>query len=662
MKKKIYATALIALLAAAVNGHAAPAREESEAVPVMETVVVTASRYAGRIKDLPVHVSVIERRDIEQATARNVPELLRTQTGVQVRDVGGNGRTYRVDIRGFGETAQSNVLVLVDGRRINQADLSGTDWSLIPLERVERIEIVRGGRGGVLYGDNASGGVINIITRGGEGPAVEWRVAGGSYDTLRSSVHLGGRRAGLEYGFSAAYQTTAGYRDHSDSQGSDLGLNLNHDVNDHLGLYLKSGYHTDNTDLPGALKQSDLAAGIKRTASLNPDDFADTDDYYVAGGSEFHFGSASLVSLEASFRERRVFSFASFAGGTFEADTEIDTIALAPQFVVREAVLGLPNQLTLGYDYSRSEEDIHNILFIGVPDKKFFNLEKENHALYLLEEIRPMESLALSAGIRKDWVDFSFFPANGPAAADMDELAYTLGGNYTLSASTQAYISYNRSFRYPVLDELFSFMTNTIMTDMKNQTSDDYEIGLRHAFTPGCSGSVNLFRIDTDDEIFFNPAAGNQNLDGTTRRQGGELSLSGQFGPWRAGGGYTYTDAIIEKGQFAGRQVPGVPVHQAVLEAGYDFARGWSVGVNGKYVGERPFESDFANAFDDQDDYVVLNAGVRYHTARMDAFVNVNNLTNTKYAEFGVLGGFPTEPAFYPSPEINVMAGIKVAY
>ena len=77
----------------------------------------------------------------------------------------GNRRNYRVDLRGFGETAQSNTLVLVDGRRINQADLSGTDWALIPIDRVKRIEIIRGGRGSILYGDNAAGGVISARTK-----------------------------------------------------------------------------------------------------------------------------------------------------------------------------------------------------------------------------------------------------------------------------------------------------------------------------------------------------------------------------------------------------------------------------------------------------------------------------------------------------------------
>jgi outer membrane cobalamin receptor len=134
----------------------------------MEEVTVTATRYEEQPSDVPAHITVITRKDIAESTAQNIPELLRTETGIQVNDIAGNRRNYTVDLRGFGETAPSNTLVLVDGRRINQADLSGTDWTEIPLERVERIEIIRGGRGSVLYGDNAAGGVINIITKKGD--------------------------------------------------------------------------------------------------------------------------------------------------------------------------------------------------------------------------------------------------------------------------------------------------------------------------------------------------------------------------------------------------------------------------------------------------------------------------------------------------------------
>ena len=133
-----------------------------------EEMVVTATRYPKQLDSIPANVSVITADEIENSVARNIPDLLRTQAGLHVTDITGNRASYTVDIRGFGETAALNTLVLVDGRRINSADLSGTDWTTMPLDRVERIEIIRGARSSVIYGDNASGGVINILTRQGQ--------------------------------------------------------------------------------------------------------------------------------------------------------------------------------------------------------------------------------------------------------------------------------------------------------------------------------------------------------------------------------------------------------------------------------------------------------------------------------------------------------------
>ncbi len=140
-------------------------KKDEASETTLEEVVVTATRQAEKISSVPAHVSVITENDIKNSTARDIPDLLRTQAGIQVNDVTGNKRSFSVDLRGFGEAASLNTLVLVDGRRVNQPDLSGSDWTLISLNRVERIEVIRGGRGSVLYGDNAGGGVINIITK-----------------------------------------------------------------------------------------------------------------------------------------------------------------------------------------------------------------------------------------------------------------------------------------------------------------------------------------------------------------------------------------------------------------------------------------------------------------------------------------------------------------
>lgn len=152
----------LAVAVALATGAPCAAQQQMAA---LDEVVVTATRFKDRFDDKPVNMTVITGEDIRRSAAKTVPDLLAEQAGIQIHDFfGNNAATTTVDLRGFGITGTQNTLILVDGRRVVDVDLSGVQWSAFPLANVERIEIVRGG-GSVMYGDGAVGGVINIITR-----------------------------------------------------------------------------------------------------------------------------------------------------------------------------------------------------------------------------------------------------------------------------------------------------------------------------------------------------------------------------------------------------------------------------------------------------------------------------------------------------------------
>ena len=138
--------------------------------------------------------TVITAEDIAHSPSNNLPDILAQVPGVQLTSLFGsavNGVKTTVDLRGFGAFALSNTLILVNGRRLNDVDMSQVDLSTIPLQSIERIEITRGNSGAVLYGDNAIGGVINIVTKNGVGgPPVTIRgEAGvGSFNTRLANV------------------------------------------------------------------------------------------------------------------------------------------------------------------------------------------------------------------------------------------------------------------------------------------------------------------------------------------------------------------------------------------------------------------------------------------------------------------------------------------
>jgi iron complex outermembrane receptor protein len=326
--------------------------------------------------------------------------------------------------------------------------------------------------------------------------------------------------------------------------------------------------------------------------------------------------------------------------------------------------MGFRNNLTVGLDYVKAEENIVNsLLFLGAPSTGRFTLEKKNYGLYAHDEFYPMDRLALSAGYRRDRVEYRFEPST-PAETDFDETLLTLGVNYRFLQNSHVYFSFSEGFRYPVLDEIFNFQSNTIDTGLSPQTSDHYEFGVRHYFSENLYANISLFQVDTENEIFFNPGGpfgfgANENMEGKTRREGVEVTLGHKLGRVDLRASYAYVDTEIRSGPFSGKEVPSVPKHKSTLDAAYSPVDPLTIGMNAVYVGRRFFESDFPNAFPRQDDYLVFNLKLKYLFKGFSAYFDINNLFNKEYSEYGVLSLFPVEPAFYPSPGRNVFFGLR---
>jgi iron complex outermembrane receptor protein len=652
-------------------GEAAVAAEAVPAAIDMDEVVVTATRQEESLSKVPANVTIVSEEEIAQSPAETVPELLRSVAGVLVNDIAGNGRNYTVDLRGFGETASLNTLVLIDGRRINQADLSGVDWALIPKARVAKIEIVRGGRGSVLYGDNAAGGVINIITKkSAQKLSANGKVFAGSYDTFQADTSVSGERSGLAFVVNGNYRTSDGYRDNSDTEAKNVGMNLGYLFSDRFSLNLSAGYHDDDTSLPGALTKSELASGVSRSSSLHPDDYADVEDWYLQATPEIFLTDNSYLTADISTRQRESKFFSFFDVGEYEGKTDIDTLAFSPRLVLNELFFGYSANILLGFDYEKSDEDILNkSIYLGFPSTVSYDMSKKTRAYFTHADLDLTESFTASAGFRKDKAEFKFKSKDAGTSDSntIDEELYTFGVNYQFMENSSIYASYSKSFRYPVIDEAFNFLSNTVNSDLDAQTSDDFEVGLRFKSDSGLNLGLNLFRVLTEDEIFYNPAGGpfgfgaNENFDGDTIRQGIELSASKRIYDILLSGSYTFRDTEIDGGQYDGNELPNVPEHQWALGAQKAFGNHVLLNLNGTYVGERRFISDFANTHDEQEDYFYLTGKLSYLLERGSLYVVVNNILDEEYSEYGALN-FMGEKGFYPSPEINFLVGVDLSF
>lgn len=173
-----------------------------------EAIVVTATRIPTRVNEVIADVTVIDRTAIEQAGPATLPELLARQPGLHVVDNGGRGKNASVFMRG---TSSSHTLLLVDGVPLGSATTGQPTFHNLPLSQIERIEILRGPASS-LYGSDAIGGVIQVFTKRGEGPARMSAYAGiGSHDTREAQAGVSGSSGALSYSFAATHYTTGGF-------------------------------------------------------------------------------------------------------------------------------------------------------------------------------------------------------------------------------------------------------------------------------------------------------------------------------------------------------------------------------------------------------------------------------------------------------------------
>ncbi len=389
-------------------------------------VVVTATRDEQEIRKIPANVTVITKEKIAESNAQVVTDVLKDEVGVVVRDLSGTGKNASVDIRGFGETGPLNTLVLVDGRRVNEIDLSGVDWTQIPLDQVERIEIVRGS-GSVLYGDNAVGGVINIITRKPDKPfSGKAEVVKGSYLYHKESGSAGGKWGPFSAMFHADYSSTEGYRENGFLRYKDIGGKIIYDMNENISFNFNGSLHRDDTGLPGGLLKSTYK--LDRRSPRYPYDKSETEDGFGTLGVKAKLWDFGRIETDLSYRHREVTDF--FYSFSYQSKRNVDTWGVTPKFILEKPIWRFPNKLIMGLDFYTSELDVFSeSAFYGLNQSE---VAKTSTGIYLLDEFSILQNLILSMGYRHEWVVFHLsqdVPSSKDRARNW-EPAWNIGLNY----------------------------------------------------------------------------------------------------------------------------------------------------------------------------------------------------------------------------------------
>jgi iron complex outermembrane recepter protein len=319
----------------------------------LDKVVVSASRSTSTNVQNASNIVVISRQEILNSGARSVAEILRGQPGVHVSDPFGDGSIASIDMRGFGASANANTVVMVDGRKLNFASDSGALYlNRVQLENIEQIEIVQGSAG-VLFGNMAVGGVINIITRQPQRDESVISFEAGSYNRFSQTLRLDKQLAdnwflsGL-----ASHRDADNYRDNNESKFGLLSLAVRKQMDD-ASFYAEYQHLDDYQATPGSLFLDEIALDRNQSAAVYVDDYQDlvSDDLRLGFRSEL----VKYLSLEVDGHwqnddRKFVTSFRAFGPGSV-ATQDRETININPRLIA-----DFPGaQVTAGLDFQSTD-------------------------------------------------------------------------------------------------------------------------------------------------------------------------------------------------------------------------------------------------------------------------------------------------------------------
>jgi iron complex outermembrane receptor protein len=640
--------------------------QRSQAIPRFELdeIVVTATRAEEPITDIPRNVTVITSSDIEQAPSNNIVDLIVRESGISLRSFFGNDKQAVIDIRGMGDTAPSNVIVMVDGMRLNSADLTGADFSSIPLDQVERIEIVRGA-GSVMYGDGAVGGVINIITKQGQKePEVSLYTSYGSYATFDGRASYRGSSNNFSLAAIGDYYDSNGYRENGYFQKKDASVKTGYDPSDYVSFTVAGSLHQDEYGLPGPVSKENKDIRENRVLTDRPHDYGETTDWRAVGGVEIELGRWGSLTAKRGYRVRDNSYIIGYSPLIPEQD-QTDTIdeytkSLILGYSKEYRAFGLTHKFRCGLDsyvteYVREERS---------RDQRE-NSETKPIGAYLSNDWRLAEGLLFQWGYRyneyrgrfredllksfsgvKRWVNGAIVEKR------WTRNVYDTGFVYAFGPDASLFTSHATSFRVPNVDE-FAQADESLRPQQGRHTDIGGRIGIGNL----TEFAVTFFQVEIEDEIYYgeDPLTGqsfNRNYDEKTIRRGVETDVrlypADSIYLW---GNYTYTEATFE---ITDTFVPLVPRHKASIGLEWNILEPLLFSLTGTFVGSRFDGNDQDNnRYEKLDAYTVLDGKLSFTRRGLKLFVGINNILDELYSTTAY------SESYYPMPTRNIYGGLE---
>jgi iron complex outermembrane receptor protein len=599
----------------------------------VSSVVITGARFDADPALAPIGATIISADEIRRSGASDVNVAIRKVGGVYGRQSLDGSPDFSLDLRGFGTNSSQNMVIVLDGVRLSENELSNAILSTIPIDTVQRIEILRGGAS-VLYGDGATAGVINIVTKrpGQYTSRGSVFVEGGQFNAGEARVSVAQAWSGFAADATLDRQRTDNYRDNNEFRQTHFSGGAQWYANeaDRIGFRYEGA--RQDMRFAGALDEVQFNANPRQT--VTPDDKGSLDsDRLTVFGQYRLFGHD--VAADLSYRKKTVASTNVFDGfaSTFGYDSK--QLQFSPRVRKLGAVHGMINELVAGVDFIKWERTT-NAGFSAA------DANQKSKAIYLRDELRfdPAHEGRISAGVRREIFDKDFADPIGYSTTSYNLVqalnAWELQASYMPFANLTVYGKLGQSYRVANADE--NALTPVINKPLAPQQSHDAELGASYATTMQ-KLTARVFRHNLTNEIFYDPTVvlafgvgANTNLD-PTRRQGFELDAEQRLAAaWSVNAHFQHVQAKFTDGVNDGREMVLVPKNVLTARVSWTPANGQTADVGAQWVGQQRYGSDFDNTCDGQiSAYTTLDARYARKFGRWEWALSGQNLADKHY-------------------------------
>jgi iron complex outermembrane recepter protein len=626
-------------------------RDYNDTPTNLETIVVSATKTAEKIEDVPVSISVIEGKDLTDSGNRVIQDALHLIPGIALNDVSGNGSKTMITMRGMPNSNSQYILVLLDGVPQNTPS-DVVRWGNIPMENVERVEVIKG-PASTLYGMNAMGGVINIITKRPIAQQETILSAGyGSYKENKQNISVSGITDKFEYTVGGIRYQSDGWRDENNSfERYNVYGKFSRDFNTDHSITLNLGFSHWKNDFPESIQYDDYQAGRYDLGIYDH-------------GKEKNIQSDNALIYEYRLDEKQKLTNKLYTQwvenewtdivDVVDQDNKSFRIGDEIQYELTSNFLDRENRMVLGYQYEHQGDEVMRQFSRYFPvasrvGQKYIDNDstRQIHGAYFQDMIHLSDQFILSAGLRYDYVDFTYKNLLSPELSggdSMDQLSPKIGLTFKLNSNYSFYANIGTGFKTPTASQVARYL------DLNPEKTLSYETGLKGNLFENMYFTLSLYHTDMEDQLSYladplDPSGYRFTNAGKSKIEGAEFELN----LFPANGFQLFAAYNYNKSEFiefydynlgidyAGNDFAWQPRHKISGGITYKHHSGVKASLTTIWLGKQYLSN--ANEYS-QDSYFLTDLSVSYTMNSFEFALDVRNIFDKQYASYGENWGY----------------------